>query len=186
MSSIYGDLGQYRNRGATGGGAGHRIPEGYQYGQLQQFTPEQMQLFQRMFGQIGPESFLAQLAGGNPEAFAQAEAPALRQFGELQGGLASRFSGMGGLGGRKSSGFQNTMSAASSDFAQQLQSKRMDLQRQALKDLFGMQESLLGQRPYDRFLTEEPPSFWESLMGGLAGMGGSLLGGLGGGIGSKW
>jgi hypothetical protein len=145
-----------------------KIPKGYQKGQLAQFTPEQMQLFQSLFGQLGPESFLGKLAGGDQSQFEQLEAPALRQFGELQGGIASRFSGMGS-GARKSSGFQNTMSGAAGDFAQQLQSQRLGLQRNALQDLMGMSNQLLQQRPYENFVTQKPLSFWQQLMTSLGG-----------------
>jgi hypothetical protein len=154
-------------RGPTGR-TGNVIPKGYQQGQLQQFSPEQMQLFQQMFGHLGPDSFLGKLAAGDESQFEQLEAPALRQFSGIQGNIASRFSGMGS-GGRKSSGFQNTMGGAASDFAQQLQSQRMGLQQNAIRDLMGMSNQLLGQRPYENTLTEKPTSFWEKLMMGLAG-----------------
>jgi len=166
--------------GATGG-MGNKIPSGYKAGRMQQFTPEQMQLFSSMFGHLGPDSFLSKLASGDESTFSQVEAPALKQFSGLQGNLASRFSGMG-MGARRSSGFQNTSNQAASDFAQGLQSKRQDLQRQALGDLMGFSNSLLGQRPYENFLTEKKPSFLESLMGGL-GQGLGSMGGQGGSLG---
>lgn len=145
-----------------------KIPSGFKAGSLQQFTPEQMQLFQSLFGQVAPGSYLSKLAGGDQSLFGEMEAPALRQFSELQGNLASRFSGMG-LGARKSSSFQNTMSSAASNFAQDLASKRQELQRQAIMDLMGLSQSLLGQRPYERTLTEKPKGFLESLFSGLSG-----------------
>ncbi len=144
-----------------------KIPSGYKTATLQQFTPEQLALFQQLFSHVGPESYLSRLAGGDQSMFGEIEAPALRQFGELQSGLASRFSGMG-MGARKSSGFQNTMTSAAANFAQQLQSQRQELQRQALQDLFGMSQQLMGQRPYERALTEKEPSFldkWLALAG---------------------
>lgn len=167
----------------TGGMQKDKIPKGYQKGQLAQFTPEQMQLFKSMFSQLGPDSFLSQLAGGEEGAFDQLEAPALRQFGELQGGIASRFSGMG-TGARRSSGFQNTMNSAAGDFAQQLQSQRMGLQRNALQDLMGMSNQLLQQRPYENFLIkkQQKPSTWESLVGGALPVAGATIGGIFGGI----
>lgn len=160
---------------------------GYRPSQLQQFTPEQMQLFQSMFGHMGPNSFLSKLAGGDQSTFEQMEAPAMKQFGGLQGQLASRFSGMGS-GARRSSGFQNTMNQASSDFAQQLQANRMGLQRQALGDLMGMSNQLMGQRPYENQLMKKDPSFLKQLtQGGLeafmGGLGGGLTGGVGGAVG---
>jgi hypothetical protein len=161
-------------------GAGNKVPSGYKLGRIQQFTPEQMQLFQSLFGQLGPESNLARMAGGDESMFAQMEAPAMRQFAGLQGQLASRFSGMG-MGGRRSSGFQNTATQAGSEFAQDLQSRRMELQRQALQDLMGMSSSLLGQRPYEQFLYEKKKPLWQQLLGGALPIGGALIGGTIGG-----
>lgn len=133
---------------------GNRIPKGYSQGQLQQFTPEQMQLLQQMIDQVGPDSYLARLAGGDESIFQEVEAPALRQFSSTLGNISSRFSGMG-QGGRKSSAFQHSTTAAASDFAQQLQSQRMNLQRQAVMDLQNIGNQLLGQRPYEQFLVEK-------------------------------
>lgn len=148
-----------------------KAPKGYKYGQMQNFTPEQMELFKQMFGDVDPESFLAQLAGGDEDFFNQMEAPALQQFSELQGGLASKFSGMGS-GARGSSGFQNTMNQAASDFAQKLQSGRHELQTNAIKDLSNMRGQLLGMKPYENFLVQK-----QHKKSGLGGLLGSLLGG---------
>lgn len=160
---------------------GNKIPSGYKQGRLQNFTPEQMQLFQSLFSNVAPGSYLSKLAGGDEELFNQMEQPAMRQFQGLQGQLASRFSGMG-QGGRHSSGFQNTATAAASNFAQDLQSRRQDLQRQAIMDLMGLSEHLLGERPYEQFLVPKQKSFGqEMLLGGISGIGqglGGLLGGL--------
>lgn len=175
--------------GATGMSAGNnmtgnkmaknKIPSGYKHGQLQQFTPEQFQLFQQMFGRLGPDSFLGKLASGDQSQFAEMEAPAWRDFQTAQGQLASRFSGMG-MGGRHSSGFQNAANQMSSDFAQALQGQRLGLQNQAIKDLMGMSNELLGQRPYEQFLTPKKTPFWQSLL--TTGLGG-LAQGFGGGFG---
>lgn len=166
-SSMYGGQGM---RGPTGsssspsGTGGNVIPKGYRQGQLQQFNPEQMQLFQQMFGHVGPDSYLSRLAGGDEGIFNQIEAPALRQFGQLQGNIASRFGGMGGTSGRRSSGFQNIMSQASTDFAQNLQSQRQSLQQNAIKELMGLSNELLGQRPYEQFLTKKEMPFWKQML----------------------
>lgn len=172
MSSMYGSTGQGMGSRTPSQGIGNKVPSGYKSGRLQNFTPEQMELFKSLFGHLGEGSYLSRLAGGDESLFEEMEAPALRQFSGLQGNLASRFSGMG-MGARKSSGFQNTSNQAASDFAQDLQSKRQGLQRQALQDLMGMSGSLLGQRPYEQFLT--PKSSWLDSLGGLGG----LFGGLG-------
>lgn len=167
MSSMTGSSGMKSGLGI----AGNKTPSGYRAGQMQNFTPEQMQLFQQMFSQTSPESFTSRLAGGDQSQFEQMEAPAMRQFNEMQGGLASRFSGMG-AGARKSSGFQNTSTAATSNFAQDLQSKRQELQRQAIQDLMGMSNTLMGQRPYDQFMVgkkKKEPSGFGGILGALGG-----------------
>jgi len=152
---------------------GDVTPKGFKLGQMQNFTPEQMQLFGQMFSQVDPESYLSQLAGGDQSFFDEMEEPAMRQFSALQGNLASRFSGMG-MGARRSSGFQNTMNQASNDFASDLASRRQALQRQAIMDLQGLSNSLLGQRPFERFMIEKDhkPSFmdqWLNLAGNVMG-----------------
>lgn len=166
--------------GPTGAFSGDKIPSGYRMGQINQFTPQQHRLFKQMFGQVSPDSYLSRLAGGDQSMFEEMEAPAFRQFNQLQGNLASRFSGMGG-GARRSSGFKNMSSAAASNFAQDLASQRQALQRQAIMDLMGISQSLLGQRPYEKFLVEKQqkqPSGFGSLIGaGVGGLGGFLAGG---------
>lgn len=162
-----------------GGLSGDVIPKGYRAGQLQQFTPEQMKLFGSMFGHVGPDSYTSRLAQGDEDLFNEMEAPAMRQFSELQGGLASRFSGMGS-GARRSSGFQNTSSAAASNFSQDLQSNRQNLQRQAIKDLMGMSSELLGQRPNERFLREKAQKkvpWWQKILGAVSPVGGDMASG---------
>lgn len=167
-------------RGPTGNFSGqmlgNKVPEGYSLGRLKNFTPEQMNLFQSLFSQVSPQSFTGRLASGDQDLYNQIEAPALQQFSGLQGNLASRFSGMG-LGARRSSGFQNTANQAASDFAQQLQSQRLSLQQNAIKELLGMSQGLLSQRPYEQTLAQKPQGFLDSLGGGL-GQGIGALGSL--------
>jgi len=156
----------------------NKIPKGYSYGQLDNYTPQQQQLSNQQFGYVGPESYLSKLAGGDQSQFAQTEAPALRQFSEMQGNIASRFSGMGS-GARNSSGFQNTQNSAASNFSQQLQSQRMGYRNQAIQDLMSMSNRILGQKQYDQFLTEKPKPWWQEAATGLAqglGQGASKLG----------
>jgi membrane protease subunit (stomatin/prohibitin family) len=162
------------------------IPEGYQLGSLQTATPEQMQLYQQILGQTGPQSYLSRLAGGDEGLFKQMEEPAHRQFAQSLGGIASRFSGMG-TGGRRSSGFQNTLGQAGSDFAQNLQAQRQQLQQQALKDLLGIQGELLNFSPYQKFLVPEQqkqpqsPEAWQQLLAGILPLAGAGVGGYFGG-----
>lgn len=176
IGTLLGSLGQKK----SGSLNGDKVPSGYSKGQLQQFTPQQLDLFKSMFSNVSPDSYLSKLSQGDEETFNELEAPAMRQFQGIQGQLASRFSGMG-MGSRKSSGFQNTSNQAASDFAQDLQSKRMGLRNQAIKDLMGMSNELLGQRPYEKFLTEKPKSFLHEAGTGLAGVLGKSFGSMFGG-----
>lgn len=155
-------------KGPTGA-IGNKLPKGYKSSQLAQFTPEQMQLFQELFSNVSPGSYLSRLAGGDRSFFEEMEAPALRQFSELQGNIASRFSQGGGgpnaLSSRRSSGFQNELSSQASNFAQQLQAQRQQLQKQAIFDLMGLSRDLLGERPYDTKLVPKGPSFMDKWLG---------------------
>lgn len=153
---------------------GNQIPKGYRYGQVNQYTPQQSELFGRAFQHVAPDSYLSQLASGNEQNWDQLEAPAMRQFQELQGNTASRFSG---VGGRRSSDFKNQMSGANQDFASNLKSQRMGYQRQALQDLMQMSQMLLGQRPYEQFMVEKQakkPGFLEKILGGIGSAGAGI------------
>ena len=176
-SSMAGGSGYRTGTGNTGQKVG-----GYKVGQLQQFDPQQMELYQRGYSQVSPDSYTSRLANGDQSLFDQMEEPAMRQFNGLQGNIASRFSagggGAGAMSGRRSSAFQNTMSAASNNFASDLASRRQGLQRQAIMDLQSMSNSLLGQRPNEQFLIQpnEKQSFGQQMMQGalpLAGMAGA-------------
>jgi hypothetical protein len=157
---------------------GQKLGGGYKQGQMQQFTPEQMQLFQQMFGQVSPDSFTSRLAGGDQSMFQQLEAPAMKQFQQMQGDIGSRFSGMG-MGSRRGSGFQNANNQQTSDFAQQLQSQRMGLQRQATQDLMSMSSDLLGKNPYENYgykPEEKKEPWWKSYIQPAMGIAGAALG----------
>jgi len=156
--------------GARGGTGGDVIPKGHRAGQLQQFTPEQLQLFQSLFSQLGPDSDLFKMASGDQSFFDEMERPALRDFGALQGNIASRFSGQG-MGARRSSGFQNTMNQEGSDFAQRLAANRQSLSRQALQDLFQMSNMLMNEKPFERIISgkeQKEPGFWQQAGSGFA------------------
>jgi hypothetical protein len=148
------------------GAAGDKIPKGYAAGQLQQFTPEQMDLFKSMFGFAQPGSQLYEQAMGSDKGFAPYENYANRQFQEAQGQLASRFSGLnqGAMSARRGSGFQNLATQGAQDFASQLAMQRQQLQRQALNDLRGLSSELFNQRPQENFLTKKEKPWWQQLL----------------------
>lgn len=189
MTGSRGPTGMNTNQTSTGSvGFKNKVPKGYQATQLQKFTPEAMDLYKQMFGQVGPDSYLAKLAGGDESLFQEMEAPALRQFSELQGGIASRFSQGGGggggqqaLGARRSSGFQNYMGQQASNFAQQLQGQRQGLQRQAIMDLAQLRHSLLAEDPYERYMTKKEQKQGFNWGGAAGAAGGAALGFFGSG-----
>ncbi len=182
MTSLTGQTGYRGSAGGNqygGASGGDIIPKGYSKGQMQKYGPESMEIYNQLRGMMGPGSQTARLAAGDEEMFNQMEAPAMRQFNQLQGQNASRFSGMG-MGARRGSGFQNYQSQATSDFAQDLQSRRMDLMRQAIQDLRGMGSDLLDRDPTEKFLVEKPQKQKKSGLGGWGGVGGGIVGGVGG------
>lgn len=156
---------------------------GYDVVKAPRFSPEKMQQMQQLRGVIEPGyqkglGQLSQIAGGDQSFFDQMEAPALRQFGELQGQLASRFSGMG-AGARHSSGFQNASSGAAADLAERLQGNRMTYQNQALQQLMGLY-SELTEDPYEMMLQKKKDPSWHKWFGAaLPFIGGAVGGGLG-------
>lgn len=173
-SGAYSSSGSYSNAPAQ---TREKDPEGYSSYKINSYTDPQMQLHGQQFGQVAPNSYLSRLAAGDPNEFAAMEKPALQQFNALQGNIASRFSGMG-MGSRKSSGFQNSMAAASQDFAGQLQSKRAEMRRQAIMDLMGLSNQILSQKPYEKGLVQDAYPEQGKALGGW----GSVIGGVGGGI----
>lgn len=185
LESLMGGLGGSRSSRdqsrLRGGERGDNIPSGYRAGKIRRFDNRQMDLYKQMFSHVDPDSYLSRLSSGDEDLFNEMEAPAMRQFNALQGNLASRFSGMG-MGARNSSGFQNTANQAASDFSQDLQSRRQDLQRQAILDLQGLSRELLGQRPSEKFLLkkdypqQQPDQSGDWLGGILSGLAGGASG----------
>lgn len=166
----------------TGFGSNNKIPKGYRYGRLQQFTPEMMELFERLISYLGPDSPLARMANGDQSYFEEMEKPALRQAGQLQGNMASRYSGQG-MGGRHSSGFQNDTSQSMNEFSQGLQSKRTEMMMQAIRDLMGSSSMLLDKEPYEQFLTKKEKKEKDNGWAKFLPMVGSIIGGIFGGPG---
>lgn len=150
--------------------SGDIVPKGQRLAQVQNYTPQQLQQHEQMFQHVGPDSYLARLAGGDESMFEQLEAPAWRQFQQAQGQLASRFSGQG-MGGRNSSGFQNAAGQLGSDFAMNLQAQRMNMRNQALRELMGYSDALLNQKPYDKALyqKQQKQNPWAEMAGKFAG-----------------
>lgn len=154
----------------TGGGS----LKGTGYKRVPTLSPERQRIFEQLIGGssggigAGLEHLSGLAGGGDEQSWQQLEAPAMRQFNALQGNLASRYSGMGS-GARNSSGFQNEASSQSQQFAESLQSKRMGFQQDAISQLLGLGQSLLGTE--DTALVPKNRSFLqELLLGGSSGL----------------
>jgi hypothetical protein len=151
----------------------------YKIRQTPNYTPEQMRLHERGIEDIGEDSDLYRMAHGDQSFFEQMEAPQRQQFSTEIGALSSRFSGAG-LGGRHSSGFQNTQTKAGMDFAQQLRANRQDLTRQARNDLFQMSQGLLSNEPYNTRLEKRGPEkekWWSKALPYAGAAVGAVVGG---------
>ena len=150
----------------AGSGAGNNstgyqqqeAPEGYEI--FQNLTPEQMQLFQSLIPLLQEGGFLQRLISGDESAFADMEAPLMKKFGEMQGQIGNRFSGMG-MGAQKGSGFNLAQNQGLQDFGEMLASKRYDISKQAMSDLMNFSNQLLNTQPNS--LHQKPRSFWEEL-----------------------
>ena len=158
---------------------------GYNQISLPTKNSDQMEIFRRLMGgsSEGVDSSLSQISklagGGSPELWQQLEAPAMRQFGELQGNIASRFSGMG-TGARRSSGFQNATTSAASELAERLQGQRLGLQQNAQSQLLDLYQNLLGHNMQENMLIPKKKSGWQTFFEGLGQIGGNAAGTFGG------
>lgn len=149
---------------------------GYNLIQVPGLSDQQKELLSSLLsktqpGVVGGLDLASRLAAGDISTFKEREAPALRQFQEqILPSIANRFSSQGAL---KSSGFQNAAAAQGANLAENLQSQRQNIQRQALQDLLGLSENLLGQRPdiYGLQKVEKGPNIGEI----IAGVGSNLL-----------
>lgn len=153
----------------------------YQQIQMPTKDPKAMELYQQIAQALGPHlkntvGNIGQMAaGGTEEQWNQLEAPAMRQFNQFQGNMASRFSGAG-MGSRHSSGFQNTMTGASTDLAERLQGNRMNLQQNAQSQLLGLYQNLMGTDTFDtQFLQKQKP-WWQELLSSLGPAAGQAAG----------
>lgn len=170
--------------GPTGRSSGLK-GTGYNQVSIPNLSPEQMNLFKQILGSSGSgiQNSIGQLsqlaAGGSEDYWKQLEAPALRQFDQLQGNIASRFSGEG-MGARRGSGFHNATSGAATDLAERLQSQRLGLQQSAISQLMSLYGNLMGTQTQENFLIPKQKEWWEELLPALAQGGGQYGGTLGG------
>ena len=153
-----------------------RAPTGYNMVQLPRMSTQQMQRQQERLGQLGPQAGMAQdllskLALGDESAYSKMEAPALRAFQEKIIPQLSEQFGSGGM--LRSSAFANAAAGAGTDLAERLGAQRAGIQQNALKNLLGLEQSLLSQSPYEFGLAQKPEKkkkWWETLLGSAGGI----------------
>lgn len=142
-------------------------PAGYNLSQLSNQTPQQQKYYNGLLN--GAQKNLgglqqglghtAGIAGGDESSFEEMERPAYSAFQKQLGNLSNRFAGQNSIG---SSGFQNAFSGATSEFQQGLHGQRSALRRQAIQDLLGHSQSLLGQNTFENVLGKKEESFGSS------------------------
>lgn len=169
IGEAFGGLG-----GLFGGGGGG----GYKTRRIPNFTPEQMNLLNQLLSGVsggigGGLGQLAGLASGDVSSFAPYEQNALNQFNQqIIPGIAQRFGNQGTL---NSSLFANAASGAGANLASMLGARRQQIQYQAIRDLLGLGENLLGQRPYENVL--EPTNDFDvgGAIGGVGKLAASII-----------
>ena len=159
------------------------IPKGYEMYGLPTMGGGQKQLYDLFKGQFeGGAGNVFQklfgLAGGEPGQFAQLEAPALAQFQQqIAPQIAQRYAGSG-IG--SSSGMQNSIAGAGGNLAQNLQSQRLGIMQQSMRDVLGIGEHLLGM-PTQQYGLVQKENLLRDLMQ-LLGQAGGTAGGIWGGL----
>jgi len=168
-------------------GYGNKTPENSYITAQPTMSPEQMQYYYQQLGAMQPAMMdvygqLGKAARGDESYYKQLEAPAFREFEGAMGQLGSRFAGMG-TGGTRSSGFRLAAGGMAQDLAERLQSQRMTLRQQAIRDLVAMSSDLMHQQPYQYAVAREKPKpkWWQTALGIGLPIAGAVAGGAFGG-----
>lgn len=134
------------------------IPKGYEKFKTKQYEPEQLDIWKQIYKNLGRESYLQRLAGGDEELFEEMEEPAWRKFSEAQGQIGSRYSQLapGAMSAQRGSGFKQRQGALGREFAENLTARRQELKSKAMEDLMKFSEMFLQQKPFERGLAAKP------------------------------
>jgi hypothetical protein len=140
--------------------------------QASTLNPMQQQLQQQLQSglQGGPSNmmgmgYLQQLMSNDPQAFAEYEAPALRQFQQqIVPGIAERFSGMG-MGAQGSSAFGQQLASAGGRLSQDLAAQRAGLRQGAMQNLMGMYGQAM-QPGFQNYYQQPTQGMFPGLIGG--------------------
>lgn len=155
-------------------------PKGFSQYSLPAMGPGQTDIYgllKNNFMQGGGNALqnLLGMAGGDQSAFSQLEAPMMQKFQrEILPGIANRYSGSGIS---SSSGMQNAMATAATDFGTNMQAQRMNMMQQSIRDVLGLGEHLLGT-PTQQFGLVKKDNIVNQLMQLLGMVGGGAASGL--------
>lgn len=117
-------------------------------------------------------NYLMDLLSGEPEAFANFEAPYMQNFEEqILPSIANRFAGMGtGASGLSSSGFQQTLAQAGRGLQKDLAAMRSGLQMQAIPQAYQFAQGPLQNQlqamnwsPYQTTFQQGQPGMYDAL-----------------------
>jgi hypothetical protein len=153
--------------------------------QLPTMNPQQQALLQQLLGGLGgaTQAGLGNLQGilsNEPGAFEAFEQPYKTQFEQKTiPGLAERFTG---AGAQRSSAFGQQLGAAGANLSENLALLRGQLQQSAMGQLQNLMNTGLGAQSYQNVVRPGTTGFFGSLMPGV----GSGLGTALGGIGTNW
>jgi len=160
--------------GATSAAHGGNFFTGRRGGFEQQslLDPQQQALRSQMMGGLGQAQgqgldYINQILSNDPEAFAEFEAPMMRQFQQdIVPGIAERFAGMGTHGAQSSSAQNIAFGQAGKELSESLAAMRAGLKQNALGNLQGMMGTAM-QPTMDTMYRQPSGGFF----GGLAGLG---------------
>ena len=151
------------------------------FDQVSRLTPQQQEMFSQMFpglmqAQGSGLDWINQILSGDPEAFANFEAPFKRQFEqETVPGIAERFAGLGSHGAQSSSAMNQTMAQAGRELSENLAALRGNLQQNALGQIQGLTGQAM-QPTFESVYKQPTTGFLGGLAGGAGQGAGSLFG----------
>lgn len=147
---------------------------GYNVSQLGLLDPQQQQIFQSLAGSLGGGlgpllGMLQEQAMGRGQAFEPGEQAATKFFREqVTPRIAEQQTAMGGA---RTSGMLNRLQEAGTGLAEQLAMNRQQLQQQAMQNLLGLSQNILGTKTQQQFFTPTRGTQLLHLLGQLLGQG---------------
>ncbi len=153
-------------------GGGFWLGKGAEEVQKPIYNPQQEELLNMLLGSLGQQlpgglQNLQNILGGDQGTFEAFERPARRAFEQQTiPTIAERFTGQG-AGAQRSSAFGQALGTAGRELEEDIFSKRIGMQSDALSQLLGMLGPAISPRQY-QYTKPRQPGFLESLGVGAA------------------